>query len=115
MSTAHGSATGHRDAKYYLILLNAIPGRSLPAEVVGLHAAHLAQLDSAGKLVLAGPVPERAGGLLVLRTGSLAEARAVAEEDPLVRGKYQTYEVGTWVLSNRENSYRPNIQPEAGQ
>jgi uncharacterized protein YciI len=115
MSVAHGFPNGRRDAKYYLILLNSVPGRPLSAEVVDLHAAHLAQLDSDGKLVLAGPIPDRAGGLIVLRIGSLAEARAIAEEDPLVRGQYQTYEVSAWLLSSRENNYRPNIQPEAGQ
>jgi uncharacterized protein YciI len=109
MSVTPKSPNGHRDEKYFLIFLTSIPGRSLPAEIVGRHAAHLAQLDSEGKLVLAGPIPERLGGLIVLRTRSLDEARAIAEEDPLVRGQFQTYEVGTWLMSNRENNYRPNI------
>jgi hypothetical protein len=81
-------------------------------EVVDLHAAHLAQLDLDGKLVLAGPVPERTGGMIVLRVGSVAEAKAIAEEDPLVQGRYQTYEVGAWLMSDRENNYRPVFQPE---
>lgn len=104
-----------RDPKYFLIFLTSIAGRSLSPEVLDLHAAHLAQLDDAGELVLAGPILDRAGGLIVLRAGSLAEARAIAEEDPLVRGQYQTYEVGTWLISDRENNYRPNFQPESGQ
>ena len=115
MSVAHGFPNSRQAVTYYLILLNSVPGRSLSAEVVDLHAAHLAQLDREGKLVLAGPIPERAGGLIVLRVGSVAEAKAIAEEDPLVRGQYQTYEVGAWLMSSRENNYRPNIQPEAGQ
>ena len=99
-----------RGALYHLILLNGIPGKALSPEVVNLHAAHLAELDKAGKLILAGPIPERAGGLIVLRTGSLAEARAIAEEDPMVRGGYQAYELGTWFMSNRQNNYRPTVQ-----
>lgn len=98
---------------YHLIFLNGIPGKALSLEVVNLHAAHLEELDKAGKLVLAGPIPERAGGLIVLRTGSLVEARAIAEEDPMVRGGYQTYELGTWFMSNSENNYRPNVQGES--
>ena len=108
------SGVDPRDSKLFLIFLNSIAGRSLTPEVVELHAAHLAQLDSEGKLVLAGPIPERAGGLIVLRVGSLAEAKAIAEQDPMVRGLYQTCEVGTWLLGDRENNYRPNVQPEAG-
>jgi uncharacterized protein YciI len=113
MSIADHFSDGCREAKYYLVFLNSIPGRSLSPEVVNLHAAHLAELDKDGKLVLAGPIPERAGGLIVLRTASLAEARAIADEDPLVHGAYQTYELGTWLMSNRQNGYRPNIPTES--
>jgi uncharacterized protein len=109
------SDAGHRcgaaqDTRYYLIFLHSIPERSLSPQAVDQHAAHLAELDDSGKLVMAGPLLERAGGLIVLRTGSAAEAMAIAEEDPLVRGAYQTYELGTWLMSNRQNDYRPNIE-----
>jgi uncharacterized protein YciI len=72
----------------------------------------LAELDRAGKLVLAGPVPERGEGLIVLRIGSAEEARAIADEDPFVQGAYQSYEIATWLMSNRENAYHPNLAPE---
>lgn len=110
MSPADQPSGGRREATYYLIFLNSIPGKALSPEVVNLHAAHLAELDDDGKLVLAGPIPERAGGLIVLRVASLNEAKAIAEEDPMVRGAYQTYELGTWLMSNRQNDYRPNVQ-----
>jgi uncharacterized protein YciI len=112
MSPADHRCDGRAEAVYYLIFLNLVPGKPLSPEVVNLHAAHLAELDKDGKLILAGPIPERAGGLIVLRAASLAEAKVIAEEDPLVRGAYQTYELGTWLMSNRQNDYRPNIQPE---
>src|SRR5580693_1983765 len=113
MSSADDRSVGHQEAKYYLIFLHSIPERPLSREVVDLHAAHLAELDDGGKLVMAGPLLERAGGLIVLRTASAAEAMAIAEEDPMVRGAYQTYELGTWLMSNRRNNYHPNIQPAA--
>ena len=111
MSDADRRCGADQDTRYYLIFLNSVPGKSLSPEVVNLHAAHLEELDKDGKLVLAGPVPERAGGLIVLRVASLAEAKTIAEEDPMVRGAYQTYELGTWLMSNRQNDYRPNIEP----
>ena len=110
MTPADQPSDGRRETKYYLIFLNSIPGKPLSPQVVNLHAAHLAELDRDGKLVLAGPIPERAGGLIVLRTASLVEAKAIADEDPLIRGGYQTYELGTWFMSNRQNGYRPNVQ-----
>jgi uncharacterized protein YciI len=113
MVAAADHSDGSQDAKYYLIFLHSIPERPLSPEVVDLHANHLAELDDSGKLVMAGPLPDRAGGLIVLRTGSVAEAMAIAEEDPMVRGAYQTYELGTWLMSNRQNDYRPNFAPGA--
>jgi uncharacterized protein YciI len=113
MSVAEQCSIGCGEAKYYLIFLYSIPGRSLSPELINLHAAHLAELDQNGMLVLAGPISERAGGLIVLRTANKAEARAIAEDDPLVRGAYQTYELGTWLMSNRHNGYSPKIRQES--
>jgi uncharacterized protein len=109
MSIANSLSEGRAEAQYHVIVLKSIPGKPLSPEVVNHHAAHLAELDQNGKLVLAGPIPELAGGLIVLRTASLAEAKAIADEDPLVQGAYQTYELGTWIMSNRENGYRPRL------
>ena len=115
MPTADRLSNQGDEAKYYVIFLRAIPGRPLTSEVVNLHADHLAELDGNRKLVLAGPVPERGMGLIVLRTASVTEAKAIADEDPLVQGGYQTYEIGTWLLSNRDNGYHPNLGPEVHQ
>jgi uncharacterized protein len=110
MSIANNHPPGRQEAKYYVIFLHAVPERPPSSEVVDLHAAHLGELDDSGKLVMAGPLVERSGGLIVLRTEGVAEAIAIAEEDPLVRGAYQTYELATWLMSNRQNNYRPNIK-----
>ena len=111
MSTAGDPSCENAD-RYFLILFKMVPGRTLSPEVLESHAAHLSELDRTGRLVLAGPVPERAGGLIVLRVASLADAKAVADEDPLVRGGDQTYELGTWLMSNHRNGYRPDLPPE---
>jgi uncharacterized protein YciI len=111
MSTAGDPSSENAD-RYFLIVLKMVPGRTLSPEVLGLHAAHLSELDRSGRLVLAGPVPEHSGGLIALRVASLADAKAVADEDPLVRGGYQSYEIGTWLMSNRHNGYRPDLQQD---
>jgi uncharacterized protein YciI len=111
MSTSSDPSGGAAD-RYFLIFLRMAPGRTPAPHVMGSHAAHLSELDRSGRLVLAGPIPARSGGLIVLRVASLDDAKAVADEDPLVRGGYQTYELGTWLLSNRKNRYRPDLQQE---
>lgn len=96
------------DGSYQLLFLNGIPGHAPTPAVIAQHAAHLAELDRDGKLVLAGPLLGRFGGLIVLRVDSLAEAHRIAEEDPMVRGWFQSYEVVEWLLANRDNAYQPN-------
>ena len=107
-----GDASSEKADKYFLISLKTVPGSTMSPEVLRSHAAHLSELDRSGLLVLAGPVPERLGGLIALRVASLADARSIAEKDPLVRGGYQTYELGTWLMSKRQNGYRPDLQQE---
>ena len=86
------------------------PTNPLTPESVRLHGEHLAELDRKGQLVLAGPLVERRGGLIVLRVANIAEARAIAEDDPMVRGGYETYELAMWLIADHQNSYRPNLQ-----
>jgi hypothetical protein len=50
--------------------------RSLSPQVVDQQAANLVELDDNGKLVMGGPLLERTAGLIVVRTGSAAEAMA---------------------------------------
>ncbi len=110
--SASGDPVGEDAARYFLIFLTMVPGRMLPPELLKLHAAHLSALDRSGRLVMAGPIPEIPGGLIVLRVGSLADARAIADDDPLVQGGYQTYSAATWLMSKRENGYQPQLTPE---
>lgn len=110
MSPNHDSGDQADDVLYYVVFLNGIADRPLNREIVELHGQHLAELDRRRKLVLAGPLVERHGGLIVLRVANVAEARAIAEDDPVVRGGYESYELATWSIANRQNSYRPNLQ-----
>jgi uncharacterized protein YciI len=102
----------NRDGALYVLFLAAVPGKALTATVIHQHAAHLADLDREGRLVLAGPLLTRFSGLIVLQVASLAEAEAVANSDPMVRGGFQTYELATWMIAKKQNDYRPNAEPE---
>jgi uncharacterized protein YciI len=68
--------------------------------IQGEHIAFHAELREAGHVVTNGPVlhqvDESFRGLTVYRTGSLDEARRLAERDPAVRAGRLTVEVMTW-------------------
>ena len=64
------------------------------------HLAYHARLREAGQVVTNGPVegpPDPSlRGLTFYRTGSLAEARRLAEDDPAVRAGRLTVQIMTW-------------------
>ena len=76
------------------------------------HLAYHARLRAAGQVVTNGPVinpPDPAlRGLTFYRTGSLAEARRLAEADPAVLAGRLTVEIMTWYCP-------PGTMSKAGQ
>ena len=64
------------------------------------HRAHHERLRASGQVVTNGPVIEPPDlslrGLTFYRTGSLAEARRLAEADPAVRAGRLAVEIMTW-------------------
>jgi uncharacterized protein YciI len=110
MSLHDLSAGDSRDPVLYVLFLALIPGKALTPAVIDQHTTHLADLDREGRLVLAGPLLTRFSGLIVLRVASLAEAKSIAEADPMIRGGFQTYELATWMMADKQNHYRPTAQ-----
>lgn len=102
---AHGEG-----ATLYSVFLSIKPGEALTSTVIDQHAVHLAELDRQGRLVLAGPLLARFSGLIVRRVSILAEAKAIAEADPMIRGGFQSYELATWMMANKQNHYQPTAQ-----
>jgi uncharacterized protein len=64
------------------------------------HLAYLSSLRAAGHVVVNGPVVDQTDeslrGLTFFRTGSVKEARRLAEDDPAVRAGRLTVEVMRW-------------------
>jgi uncharacterized protein YciI len=109
MTLADLESRASPDVVYHALFLTGLPGRSPTADVVAQHAAHLAELDREGKLALAGPFLGRVAGLLVLRTASVAETRRLAEEEPMIRGGFQSYDVVPWAQATSGNHYQPDL------
>jgi uncharacterized protein YciI len=89
----------------YPIMLFKIPGVDTSRETVARHIAHVKDLDDQGKLVLAGPFEDYAGGMVIVRAESIEAAKKIAESDPFVTEGVRTFEVRTWLLATRENGY----------
>ncbi|MBA5865363.1 MAG: hypothetical protein GDA67_01550 [Nitrospira sp. CR1.3] len=58
------------------------------------HLAKMEPLDREGRVILAGPLTDKTGSLIVIEADSLEEARKFAQEDPYtINGVFQRVEV----------------------
>jgi uncharacterized protein YciI len=73
-----------------------------PAQLQLDHLSHLKEVMAGGKGVIAGPVAGqgRLRGILVLRVGSMEEARAVADSDPAVKAGQLAIEIHPWFAAD---------------
>jgi len=89
----------------FAILLSKIPGRETSPQTIRRHIEHIRKLDDDGQLVLCGPFIDHPSGLVIVKAGDVADATRIAMADPFVREGVRTFEVRTWLLGHRENSY----------
>ncbi|HXX63002.1 MAG TPA: YciI family protein [Bacteroidota bacterium] len=89
ISLALASASYSGKTAYVLVFLNSNPKRAVLPEhqLDSLQSAHMANINrlaKEGKLIAAGPF-EGGGGIFVLQTADLSEARSWVESDPAVQ------------------------------
>lgn len=92
---AFGSVRAADSSSYFFVFLNANPNRptiekdSLNRLQAG-HLANITRLYNEGKLVVAGPFGDSlAGGVFILKSGSLETATAMLDSDPAISaGRY---------------------------
>lgn len=69
------------------------------------HLAYLQSLESAGKLMMAGPLSDETGeemqgtGMLVLRAASMEEARELAANDPMHISGARAFKLRKWLIN----------------
>lgn len=76
-----------------------------PRELLDAHLAYQKQLEAEGSLFLAGPLSDAAAevmsgsGLIIYAAASLAQARALAEADPMHREGQRSFTLQAWRLN----------------
>lgn len=60
------------------------------------HLAYLAELRAAGKIELSGGFTDLSGGAVIVRADSLAEAQAIAANDPITKMGTHKISVHEW-------------------
>ena len=70
------------------------------SEHISEHLSFLKTLQTNGVLISSGSFPDESGGMYILKTGSLPEARAIVENDPFVKNGSCQFNVRRWLRSN---------------
>jgi uncharacterized protein len=94
-----------------------------PDQIVATLPAHLDYmigLEKAGVLFASGPFADADGqsrghGMTILRTGTIEEARKIAEADPFVVNGLRTFEVREWTLMEGSFGVRVNFSDQSVQ
>lgn len=99
-----------RDRGAFALQLFVVESRpnAAPEEMQAVLPDHLAyqkHMEADGRLVMAGPLSDEAGtemsggGLIIYRAGSLAEARALAEADPMHAKGKRVFTLRAWLVN----------------
>jgi uncharacterized protein YciI len=105
---------------YQLVFLRRGPSwtkESSPAieKLQAEHLGHLRKMGESGKLLVAGPLSDQPDeglrGICIYRAGSLAQARALAEADPMVKAGRLRVEVMTWWVEKGALAFPMAVPP----
>lgn len=91
--------------KFVILGFDGPNGQALRKIHRAAHLARLETLDAQGRVVLAGPLTDKAGSLIVIEADTLAEAEAFAKEDPYtVNGVFKRVEIHPFLQVFPKNS-----------
>jgi uncharacterized protein YciI len=89
----------------YAVHIHYGPDKAKIDEFRPPHREYLRELIANGKLVIAGPITDNSGGLIVYNVDEESEIEGIIKNDPFYKcGVFQTWEIWPWkiVMANRE-------------
>ena len=92
---------------YVMQIIKTKEYKKLNMEWVKKHVENLRTLDEEGKLELWGTYKGFPGvaGMVIFRVESLAKAKELCKQEPLVQGGYATFTISELQVANKENNY----------
>ncbi|MGH7002061.1 MAG: YciI family protein [Stellaceae bacterium] len=108
-------AEGLAAREYFVVFTKPLAGREAVQRHLGIHLEYQRALERRGVIVAAGPLSDEKGvewtgkGMIILRAGSLAEARAIADADPMHRDGVRSYEILPWLMNEASFTLSVNL------
>ncbi len=90
---------------YYMVFLKSGTAHSQSAaegeKLQQSHMANIRKMFADGKLVVAGPFTGKGDirGIFILKVGSMEEAKALTEQDPMVKAGVLVMEIHPWMAA----------------
>lgn len=106
--------------KLYVIEATEVPEKmSVMHEYMPAHLAHQFDLEKRGIMFGAGPLFNEdaldgppSAGLIIIRAGSMKEAREIADTDPMHINGIRTYSIRLWRLNEGSFNVRVNLSDQ---
>ena len=104
---------------FYIVFTEPAKDRESVQRHLGIHLEYQRDLEKRGILVAAGPLSDEKGevwtgkGMIIYRAKNIAEARKIADGDPMHRDGVRTYRLIPWLMN--EGSFTLSIKLAAQQ
>ena len=104
--------------KLYVVLSKASPTPEKLKALLPSHLEYMIGLEKRGVLFASGPLadgnePPSGAGLTIVRAGSAAEAREMADADPFVKNGLRQYELKEWTIMEGTLGLRVNLSDQS--
>lgn len=115
----HVKEKGLLAKKLYVVLTKPAGGMEAVMENLQEHLKYQLELEANGSMFAAGPFADdeeqewEGEGMVILRAESLAEARSMAENDPMHKSGARTFRLRPWMLN--EGSITINVTYSNGK
>lgn len=102
---AEAKGRGALALELFVVTTTPAAGPEAVKAALPAHLTYQQELERAGKLVLAGPLSDETGdemqgaGMVVYRSASMDEARALAEADPMHSSGARSFTLRKWMIN----------------
>lgn len=99
--------------EYFIVFTEPAKDRESVQRHLGIHLEYQRDLEKRGIIVAAGPLSDEKGeewtgkGMIIYRAANIAEARKIADGDPMHRDGVRTYKIIPWLMN--EGSFTLSI------
>ena len=101
--------------EYFIVFTEPAKDRESVQRHLGIHLEYQRDLEKRGVIVAAGPLSDEKGeewtgkGMIIYRAANIAEARKIADGDPMHRDGVRTYKVIPWLMNEGSFTLSVNL------